>query len=562
MPENIGTIVGQVVIDTAGSVSSLEKMKRKTDETSQSYRQFLQEQKLQNRISSEATQAITGITFALALLSQGQEGASREMKVMSNSLMAGVMSMNAAEFSMFTIGKSAASLGGTIGQLGTKLMGMSGVIGLVVGIGATLISFFNNSKDSAEDAKTEFEKFNKSLSDQAQRINELGQSGEFNERQRLDSLRNLADKAEEEAKRLESWRKVIDKEQGRYENPQATPWNNQPRWLLDPDSPEEWHMEATGSPDEQRAARKLADQLRRSYEIESKRARDKAGKDAEREFQEEQKREVERQQIRDKYTQKDAETKEEAFDKLFQIEQEMNLKVIGDKYEREEAAAEQGRIKRNADIADLVDATMMGDEAVAEKRRLMAESDKQYAIEIGEIRNRYEDEVREKQIKSMDEMLSAVDRLGNALYRAFGQDAAWIQTIFSLIQALGELSKVSAKSDKSDADTVGIIASILGLFGGFASGGYTGNAPRNKIAGVVHGGEIVFEKPIVDRFGSDLMLLRSQLQSAKGYAGGGIVGAGFNGGKPGYMIVDMINGRGWFFSNAREYDDFKKRKFI
>jgi hypothetical protein len=42
------------------------------------------------------------------------------------------------------------------------------------------------------------------------------------------------------------------------------------------------------------------------------------------------------------------------------------------------------------------------------------------------------------------------------------------------------------------------------------------------VAGVVHGGEIVFEKPIVDQYGPYLMSLRKNMQ--RGYAAGGYVG--------------------------------------
>lgn len=63
----------------------------------------------------------------------------------------------------------------------------------------------------------------------------------------------------------------------------------------------------------------------------------------------------------------------------------------------------------------------------------------------------------------------------------------------------------------------GIFGSIGKLFG-FASGGFTGNAPASAVAGVVHGGEYVFSKRSVDRIGvGNLEAMH------KGYASGGYV---------------------------------------
>jgi hypothetical protein len=59
-------------------------------------------------------------------------------------------------------------------------------------------------------------------------------------------------------------------------------------------------------------------------------------------------------------------------------------------------------------------------------------------------------------------------------------------------------------------------------------GGFTGEGGRYEPAGVVHRGEIVFEKPLVDKHKDALLGLRSTLQrqsSLPGYAGGGLVGS-------------------------------------
>lgn len=49
----------------------------------------------------------------------------------------------------------------------------------------------------------------------------------------------------------------------------------------------------------------------------------------------------------------------------------------------------------------------------------------------------------------------------------------------------------------------------MAISGGFREGGYTGDGSRNEIAGLVHRGEVVFEKPVVDRIGlNNLLALR------------------------------------------------------
>lgn len=87
-----------------------------------------------------------------------------------------------------------------------------------------------------------------------------------------------------------------------------------------------------------------------------------------------------------------------------------------------------------------------------------------------------------------------------------------------------------------------ITSGISGMFGGnaieggftsqidlpgYASGGYTGNGGRNEIAGVVHGGEVVIPKSVVDQPGMRGYL--EQLASAKGYLSGGYVGSSSGG---------------------------------
>lgn len=70
----------------------------------------------------------------------------------------------------------------------------------------------------------------------------------------------------------------------------------------------------------------------------------------------------------------------------------------------------------------------------------------------------------------------------------------------------------------------GLLGGVLGAIGGgFANGGYTGDGGKHQPAGVVHKGEYVMPKAVVQRVGVDRL---AGLHSAalRGYADGGLVG--------------------------------------
>lgn len=93
-------------------------------------------------------------------------------------------------------------------------------------------------------------------------------------------------------------------------------------------------------------------------------------------------------------------------------------------------------------------------------------------------------------------------REGKGLWESFGNAAMNVLNRISdklLDLAVdGIFTKGSGGGGIGSAIT-GVFSKILGM--GYASGGYTGNSPASKVAGVVHGGEYVFSKPAVDRIG-------------------------------------------------------------
>lgn len=82
-------------------------------------------------------------------------------------------------------------------------------------------------------------------------------------------------------------------------------------------------------------------------------------------------------------------------------------------------------------------------------------------------------------------------------------------------------SLVNGPSETYLHSTLGAVATGLGGLLGYSSGGYTGNAPKDRVAGVVHGGEYVFSKRAVDRIG--VGALEAMHKGTRGFMSGGLV---------------------------------------
>uniref|UniRef100_A4WSA4 Uncharacterized protein n=1 Tax=Cereibacter sphaeroides (strain ATCC 17025 / ATH 2.4.3) TaxID=349102 RepID=A4WSA4_CERS5 len=89
-----------------------------------------------------------------------------------------------------------------------------------------------------------------------------------------------------------------------------------------------------------------------------------------------------------------------------------------------------------------------------------------------------------------------------------------------VISRLAEMAASRAFDSLWSGGLGGIMAKGLGFLG-FEAGGYTGDGPAQRVAGVVHGGEYVFSKRATSRIG--VANLEALHRSAKGYASGGHV---------------------------------------
>src|SRR3972149_1844337 len=121
------------IIVTQDMNRALKEQEKQTSSNSKTVRQYLSEQRLQNRLARETTQAVTAIALAMSFLTDSQGDASESSKVMASALLRGVAIMNATEFSMFALGKAAESLPPKFAAIGSKMIALAGPVGIAIG---------------------------------------------------------------------------------------------------------------------------------------------------------------------------------------------------------------------------------------------------------------------------------------------------------------------------------------------------------------------------------------------------------------------------------------------
>jgi hypothetical protein len=137
------------------------------------------------------------------------------------------------------------------------------------------------------------------------------------------------------------------------------------------------------------------------------------------------------------------------------------------------------------------------------------------AKETASIRGKSEAELvkseRQRQQDQLDNAINVGEKL-RAAFKNAGDDL--LGDLVKGLQFIRQMAAVLKSSGSGDGilDGIPFLGNLSSLFSLFDEGGYTGNIPGNKAAGIVHGGEIVFEKPIVDQHLNELMALRRSLQ--------------------------------------------------
>ncbi len=148
--------LGTLAVDPSGKLlKSLDDVSVKQETATESTRRFFREQRLQDRVFRESVQSITMFTFALSFLTRGNESASATTQKLEKSLLAGVAAANGAEFAFFGLGRALQGAPGLIGRLGGALSNLGGPIGIVLGVGAALVTFFQQSNEEAKKAADE-----------------------------------------------------------------------------------------------------------------------------------------------------------------------------------------------------------------------------------------------------------------------------------------------------------------------------------------------------------------------------------------------------------------------
>lgn len=126
--------------------------------------------------------------------------------------------------------------------------------------------------------------------------------------------------------------------------------------------------------------------------------------------------------------------------------------------------------------------------------------------------------------------------IGRLITKSAAKDAATLATAWAPAAVAASIATEGSAAAVGLASSVGAMAlgtsaaAALAIGGGsFAQGGYTGGGPRDQVAGQVHRGEVVFEAPVVDRFGlGNLMALRAAGQSGGSIAATPAGGPTFN----------------------------------
>jgi hypothetical protein len=126
--------LSQIFVDVHGQLGApLDKTKQKVDDNTKSLRDFRQEQRMQNFVFREGSQAIMSMLFAYAYLQQGQDKTSGTTKKITDALITGFMAANATSFAFFTLGQAGEKMGGKVGAALSKIGSYGGEIGVVVG---------------------------------------------------------------------------------------------------------------------------------------------------------------------------------------------------------------------------------------------------------------------------------------------------------------------------------------------------------------------------------------------------------------------------------------------
>ena len=609
MAETVGELAVKISANTneatesfqvvSESANVLDKKLKNVNETAksgeQAFRDFFREQRTGDRIMREGAQTIIGLSLALNSLTGNNSEAGSETKKFTESLLVGVTAFQTTEFAIFSLTRVLAGFGIALGTA-------TGGITLLIGAGAMLYSFFKDDGKAAEDLNKALEEqhsiylrlgrisFQEQLSYLKKQLEaeqtKLSIAREYNGlftsneeiQKRITTQQNkvlqlegdiASLKEKNNAKELADKKAIQEEEEKQYNESFKSfeEYNDKRRESL-----QKYKLDGLSA--EQRDAQERLRILKKSFddgfltEQEYLRARiiienetneiiANAIHPNREDFQKQLK-------LDEEYNNKLLKLGKDLQDEQDKINDESNSTYENYTDEREKVLAENN-----------LDGLNNFERVEKEKIKILQRnydkgliSEEEFQQAKTKIVAISEEEKTRIQVQGISDTLGALTQAFPNV-KEFAVGEALINTYLASIKAYESMSgipvvgTVLAPIAAAAAVVAGMrtVAQIEGV--GFASGGYTGAGSRYEPAGIVHRGEFVFEKPIVDRYGGELAALRTSLQ--KGYAVGGMVGRSVSSVPSNIVVsgvVDLSNGQLFLRQEMGKYNSWQRKKFV
>ena len=549
--------LSQIFVDTAGKMSGpLDQSKRKVDDNTKAIKDYRQEQRLQNYVVREGSQTVMSLVFALAFLSQGEKDGASTTKVLTQSIMMGVIALNSMEMTAFslkrTLGTDAA---GNLNKFGQFIRNWGGPIAMAVAGLVTLIGYIKESGEASKKAAEEgLKKYREELEKMtlAQRESELKRlEAEYKFYQKqvglkpaaevipraggsLAELLGLTNKAAKEGLEITKQEgeavgklaletgnlKKLEEEITRLQAQRSKAIDQKEILRLsDEIAKKEYDLGQAKKTTAERTAA-AAEKEKILYEIHKSlpaqylaalNAQKKVTLDAKTRLEIEQKifdvkqDQIELEEKRNAARLAAAQREADADEALFNLRRDLEIESVLDPMKREEAEQERIHTERLAEIEEQASRA----NELEEGKRVANLENQRYANALNEIQNKYYVEgLRNlaEGFQAIEQGLSAIGARSDSVLTRMIQMA---QIAIRISQALSQMNQPGADQTTG---WLNIIGNILGFVGLFQTGGWTGPGSGSQVAGLVHKDEIVFEQPLVQRYRNELLGLRRSMQ--------------------------------------------------
>lgn len=546
--------LSQIFVDVHGQMNApLDKTKQKVDENTQSLRGFRQEQRMQNFVFREGSQALMSLVFAYAYLQQGQDKTSGTAKKVTDALVTGFMAANATQFAFFTLGQVGEKMGGKVGAALSKISSYGGEIGIVVGLIVAARQAFDELMRSADRFATRDLKFF------GERTPKLSLDALLEERRKVTAeIKSIVDSSpiksmmkallmgdwvtfslalqnEQKLFQLREKEKILVEsidQRSKVQLGTIEAINIQIAELVAKRDLEAKTIQEAAKYNDQivKLEREKARLLKTSQEIRLAEAAIalsllEAGAKAE----------------PDQFRRQQLEAQLELQKELAQIEENRKKAILegGDKAWINAKAREQSEKARIAyalrsdeifftrehELALIKAENLTNDRRQVEARynaeaefiKKTVKDEELQREKLFALRRQREAELADLEIRTLSELAQGFQAIEQGLTSIGVKADSTLSRMIQMAQiALRIAQLVNAMNVRPEggttADYLSIFGNILGFIGLFDAGGWTGPGSRSQVAGLVHRDEIVFEQPLVQRYRNELLGLRKSLQ--------------------------------------------------